>query len=161
TTDQEGGVQGQDWHGHADKLDFATRIRSRLVNLSNLLNQEGVSPIMAPCCFETSPNRTWVVWLNRPSRDGGASPGAAYIDGTHYREWDPDRWAMSFFLDDRHWYEQGLSDPNKVVVRDLQDANQDREYPASAPEAKAALAHYAAAHPYFVDLYVLTQKSGD
>jgi len=54
------------------------------------------------------------------------------------------------FLDDRHYMQQTGDDAFTVIVRDLQDPRKDKQYPLSAPRAKALVATQAAQRPHYL-----------
>ncbi len=145
------------WQGHADLFDRKTHLRTLLPGLTTLLHRSDVSPQGAPSSFELSPGHTWLIWTNYRTPDNYPFPAAAHLDGTHYREWGMDKSEESFFLDDRHFVQETGDADFSILVRDLQDARNDKRYPRTAPQAKALLASQTARQPY----YLFADRSGD
>lgn len=140
------------WQGHAELWNVVSGKHRQLSGLTALLNREGVSPTGIPSLIGMSPNRTWLRWDNHKTLDSWPFPVAAYLDGTHFREWSSETRGSGFFLDDNHWVEQSIHDAPTTFIFDLQDAKKDRKYPADTAHAKAIFAEYAVGHPQFVSV---------
>lgn len=143
---------GHDWQGRVALYDRKTRLRTELPGLTKLLNRPEISPWEAPRKFVLSPGGTWLSWINRRTGDGYPFPGAAHLDGTHYREWDRDKMEKNFFSDDRHLVQRTGDRGFLVIVRDLLDAKNDRKYPDASSQARAVLTPEFARRPIDVEL---------
>jgi hypothetical protein len=149
----------KDWQGHAELWNAVTGKRTQLLGLTTLLNRGSVSRQGLPWSFKLSPNRTSLVWNNREMLGDTPFPASAHLDGTHYRKWDSGTRGNGFFGDDQHWIEYNVYDnPATVHVLDLEDSRKDRNYPATAPQAKAILALHAVQYPYFVLMQKLDKR---
>lgn len=138
------------WSGNADVLDIVTGDRMRLTGLTDCLRRTP-DPFTCPLRVLSSPGGTWLLWQYSKL----PMSCAVHLDGSHYRDWYGSISEESFFLNDRHFV-QMAEHLAPMVVRDLQNPDEDRYYPEPAG-AKPVLATFAQQQP----LLTVVSPTGD
>jgi hypothetical protein len=154
TTEQEGEYGDPGWQGHLDICDLTSNSRTRLLGLTDLLNQRYSTSWSAPVGFEISPDGTCISWINHIAGGRlGYQQAVAYLDGSHFQTLETNGNETTFWLDDLHFasvWEQwihGDCHVSEVRVYDVQNPTGNRKYEPTSNQAGNILNQYYQAVP--------------
>jgi len=128
------------WRGHAQILDLKTGQKRRLLGFTKMLNQAQGTPGR----FETSPDGTWLKWINYETGDGWPMPVVAHFDGSHFQRFSQDKFSVTYWLDNHRWAEQETrsghgDEPFQLVVYDVNRSQKPKRLPLKSRQAQNLL----------------------